>query len=136
MTMMSSQNHKTNRKTAKTSVRKLRNVKPSERKNMAILLGHWTDLLRASRAACASFVACDTLPIFAGGIRVRRRRFGSARMPSFAVSPDGGRGGNWAARRIASARRAASTCAPRALQLLHAADFLAHPFERGSEHLF
>src|SRR5262249_61234271 len=50
--------------------------------------------LRASRAACAFFVACDTLPILAGGTRVRRRRLGSARMPSFGVSPVGGRVGN------------------------------------------
>ena len=32
-----------------------------------------TDLLRASRAACAFFVACEMLPILAGGTRVRRR---------------------------------------------------------------
>src|SRR5215471_10167148 len=32
---MRSQNHRTNMNTAKASVRKLRNVKPSERKNMA-----------------------------------------------------------------------------------------------------
>src|SRR6516165_5352142 len=55
---------------------------------------YWTDLLRASRAACAFFVACDTLPIFAGGTRVRRRRLRSARMPSLGVSPVGGRVGN------------------------------------------
>src|SRR5262249_34324026 len=39
MTMMSSQNQRTNKNTAKTSATKLRNVKPSEKKNMAILLG-------------------------------------------------------------------------------------------------
>src|SRR6266446_9154486 len=91
MTIMSSQNQRININTAKTSARKLRNVKPSARKSIAILLVHWTDLLRASRAACAFFVACDTLPIFAGGTRVRRRRLGSARMPSLGVSPVGGR---------------------------------------------
>src|SRR5262245_45253354 len=36
MTMMRSQNHRTNRNTAKTSVRKLRNVKPSDKKNIAV----------------------------------------------------------------------------------------------------
>jgi len=56
-------------------------------------LGHGTELLRASRLACAFFVACDTLPIFAGGTR-SRRRLGSARMPSLGVSPVGGRVGN------------------------------------------
>src|SRR6516165_218037 len=55
------------------------------------LLGYRTELLRASRLACAFFVACDTLPIFAGGTRVRGRRLGSARMPSLGVSPVGGR---------------------------------------------
>src|ERR1043165_8602186 len=38
MTMMSSQNQGTNRNTAKTTATKLRNVKPSEKKNMAIIL--------------------------------------------------------------------------------------------------
>src|SRR5262249_40195441 len=61
MTIMSSQNQRTNINTAKTSATKLRNVKPSARKSIAILLVHWTALLRASRAACAFFVACDTL---------------------------------------------------------------------------
>src|SRR5947208_2838929 len=68
----------TNINIPKTSVRKLRKVKPSSKKSIAILLVHCTGLLRASRAACAFFVACDTLPIFAGGTRVRRRRLGSA----------------------------------------------------------
>src|SRR5262249_12841753 len=58
------------------------------------LLGYRTELLRASRAACGFFVAFDTLPILAGGTRVRRRRLGSARMPSLGVSPVGGRVGN------------------------------------------
>jgi hypothetical protein len=82
--------------TAKASVKKLRKVKPSERKNIAVspFFFYWIDPLRASRAACAFFVACDTLPILAGGTRVRRRRLGSARMPSFGVSPVGGRVGN------------------------------------------
>src|SRR6516162_5114462 len=38
MTMMRSQNHRTNMNTANASVRKLRKVKPSERKSMAFLL--------------------------------------------------------------------------------------------------
>jgi len=45
--------------------------------------------LRASRTACAFFVACETLPILAEGTRVRRRWLGSARMPSAGVSPAG-----------------------------------------------
>jgi hypothetical protein len=78
--------------TAKASVKKLRKVKPSERKNIAVSPSffYWTDLLRASRAARPFFVACDTLPILAAGTLVRRRRLGSARMPSFGVSPVGG----------------------------------------------
>src|SRR5215470_1445316 len=36
MTMMSSQNHRTNMNTAKTSAKKLRKVKPSAKKNIAI----------------------------------------------------------------------------------------------------
>src|SRR5262249_53162744 len=67
MTMMSSQNHRTNMNTAKTSVRKLRKVNPSEKKNIAVSPFYWTDSLRASRAACAFFVACERLPIPAGG---------------------------------------------------------------------
>src|SRR5271165_7555574 len=39
MTMISSQNHRTNINTAKASARKLRKVKPSEKNNMGILLG-------------------------------------------------------------------------------------------------
>src|SRR6516162_99283 len=114
MTMMSSQNHRTNMNTAKASTRKLRKVKPSEKKSICgFSLIYWTDLLRASRAACAFFVACEMLPILAGGTCVRRRLLGSVRMPSLAVSPVGGRGGNCAARRMARARRAASMCALR-----------------------
>src|SRR5215467_1017053 len=64
------------------------------RRTLRFLLGYWTELLRASRRACAFFVACDTLPILAGGTRVRRRRLGSGRMPSLGVSPGGGRVGN------------------------------------------
>src|SRR5215467_14245430 len=74
MTIMSSQNQRTNINTAKTSATKLRKVKPSAKKSIAVLLVHWTDLLRASRAACAFFVACDTLPIFARGTRVTWQR--------------------------------------------------------------
>src|SRR5262245_18823841 len=50
--------------------------------------------LRASRIACAVLVACDTRPIIAGGTRMCRRRFGSARMPSPAVFSVGRRAGN------------------------------------------
>src|SRR5215831_12020646 len=94
MTMMSSQNHRTNMNTAKASARKLRKVKPSEKKSIVILFVQGADLLRASRLACAFFVACDTLPIFAGGTRVRRRRLGGGRIPSLGVSQGGGRVGN------------------------------------------
>jgi hypothetical protein len=82
--------------TAKASVKKLRKVKPSERKKIAVFPSFFycTKLLRASRAACAFFVACDTLPILAGGTRLRRRRLGSVRMPSFGVSPVGGKVGD------------------------------------------
>jgi hypothetical protein len=90
--------------------------------------------LRASRAACAFFVACDTLPIRAGETLVGHRSFGDGRMPSPTVSPIARRGGNEAARRMASARRAASMCGPRC-KLLHVADLLAHAFERCGEHL-
>src|SRR5271166_714620 len=45
MTMMSSQNHRTNINTAKASARKLRKVKPSEKNNIAISLVYLADLL-------------------------------------------------------------------------------------------
>jgi hypothetical protein len=38
--------------------------------------------LRESRAACATFVACETSPILLEGTFVRRRWLGSGRMPS------------------------------------------------------
>src|ERR1700745_1050098 len=117
MTMMSSQNHRTNMNTAKTSVRKLRNVNPSDKKNMAASPFYWTDSLRASRAACAFFVACETLPIFAGGTRVRRPSLGRGRAPS-----------------LGGVARGLDVGPPR-LELVHAADLLAHAFERRGEHL-
>src|SRR5262245_55947662 len=76
--------------------------------------GHVVDSLRESRVACATFVACEALPTFARSTDVRRRLLGSGRMPSSAVWPAGGYGANCAARRRASARRAASTWAVRA----------------------
>jgi hypothetical protein len=51
-------------------------------------------LLRASRAACAFFVAWDTRPILAGDTLVRGRPLGDGRMPSLATSPAGGGDGN------------------------------------------
>src|SRR5260370_39216554 len=98
MTMMSSQNHRTNINTAKASARKLRKVKPSEKKSIVILLVHCTDLLRASRASCAFFVACDRLPNLPGGTRVGRRRLGSARISSPGGSAAGGGVGDCARR--------------------------------------
>src|SRR5262245_20463007 len=62
MTMMSSQNHRTNMNTAKTSVRKLRKVNPSEKKNIAVSPFYWTESLRASRAACAFFCCLRNAP--------------------------------------------------------------------------
>src|SRR5262249_48449884 len=56
-------------------------------------------------------------------------------MPSLAVSPAGGRGGNCAARRMARARRRGFHVRVARMQLLHAIDLPVHAFQRCGEHL-
>src|SRR5215470_17097188 len=49
--MMRSQNHRTNMNTAKASIRKLRKVKPSERKNIAVSPSFFTGRVCCGRRA-------------------------------------------------------------------------------------
>jgi hypothetical protein len=72
---------------------------------------------RASRIAWATFVACDTRPIFAPAMIFRRRGLAFGTMPSSAVAPAGGWVMKFAARCRARALRAASTCAVLAARL-------------------
>ena len=72
---------------------------------------------RASRTACAIFVACDTCPIVVPLTIFLRRVLGFGVIPSFAVAPAGGREMKFAARCSARAFRAASTCAVRVARL-------------------
>ncbi len=90
--------------------------------------------LRESRAACATLVACETLPILPGG-----RSFAAAGSGAAACLP-GSIAGGWIRREL---RRPAQCKRPpgslevavRASQLVHAAQFLVHPLQCRREHL-
>src|SRR5215471_14683472 len=60
MTMMSSQNHRTNMNTAKASARKLRKVKPSEKKNIAVSPGSTGRICCGRRAPLEHFFLLAT----------------------------------------------------------------------------
>src|SRR5215510_7791758 len=135
MTMMSSQNHRTNMNTAKASARKLRKVKPSAKKNIAI--SSWS----LDRAVAG---VAPRLRIFC---RLRHAsdlcRGNSCTPPSTGQRPHAfarrvtGRRASRKLSRATHGQRAAGRFDMRGsrLELVHAADLLAHAFERRGEHL-
>src|SRR5262249_57758038 len=135
MTMMSSQNHRTNMNTAKTSARKLRKVKPSAKKNMAI--SPW--LLDRAVAGVA-----PRLRIFC---RLRHasdpRRWNSCTPPPIGQRPHAFAGrvtGRRASRKLSRTAHGESAAGrlnmrDSRLELAHAIDLPVHAFQRGSENL-
>src|SRR5260370_1542904 len=133
MTMMSSQNHRTNMNTAKTSVRKLRKVKPSAR--MAI--SPWLPDRAVAGVAPRLRVFC----------RLRHAsdpcRGNSCTPPSIGQRPHAfarrvtGRRANRKLSRTAHGESAAGRLDMRGscLELVHAIDLPVHAFQRGGEHL-
>src|SRR6516165_9710423 len=135
MTMMSSQNHRTNMNTAKTSAKKLRKVKPSAKKNIAI--SPWL----SDRAVAG---VARRLRIFC-----RLRHASNPCRGTWCTPPSIGQRPHAFARRVtgrrASRKLSRATHGQRAagrfdmrssrLELVHAADLLAHAFERRGEHL-
>ena len=66
-------------------------VEPSASRLYSFGWRHFGDTLSAElRLACATFVACEILPIFFPDTVVMRRRLGREFIPSFAVSPAAG----------------------------------------------
>src|SRR5262249_2298278 len=135
MTMMSNQNHRTNKNTAKTSAMKLRNVKPSVKKNMAILLGSPDRLIAGVASSLRRFCClrrasdlCGRNARTAASIRQRAHAF------SCRVAARGTR------RKLSrTADGESTTCRldmldPR-LQLVHAIELPVDAFQRSGEHL-
>src|SRR5262245_41864328 len=136
MTMMSSQNQRTKRKTAKTSATKLRKVKPSERKNIAVspsflLDGSVAGVARRLSIPCRLRYAPDLCGSDSGASPPAEQR-----MHAFARRVIG-LGTRRKLSRTAHGESPARGFDVRSsrLQFLHALDLPVHPFQRGAEYL-